>query len=147
MAIFGIFLGFLLPGFFVDPYDGEPEELNDQTLPIYKQQIFNMLLAVACFATLISILVLLTFREKAGSPLFVVTKGSNSRGSSVSGDALMGNIGNAEIREAGMMEQVKLCMVNKEYVLTGIGTCGIILYFYVFTTVIGQLVLPYGLDD
>ena len=38
-------------------------------------------------------------------------------------------------------------MYNKRYVLTGIGTCGVILYFYVFTTLIGQLVAPYGITE
>ena len=107
--------------------------------------MFNMLLAVACFATLIALLVVLTFREKPGAPLFSF-KRDHSRSSTV-GDALIGDVGNVENRELGMMEQVKLCMGNKEYVLTGVGTCGIILYFYVFTTVIGQLVVPYGLTD
>ena len=33
-----------------------------------------MLLAVACFATVICVLVLLTFREKPGSPIFSSAK-------------------------------------------------------------------------
>lgn len=107
--------------------------------------MFNMLLAVACFATLISFLVVLTFREKPGAPLFSFHR--EHRRASTFGDALIGDIGNADYRELGMMEQIKICLNNKEYVLTGIGTCGVILYFYVFTTVIGQLVLPFGLSD
>ena len=42
---------------------------------------------------------------------------------------------------------MKLCAANKKFVLTSIGTCCVILHFYVFTTVVGQLVLPYGIDD
>jgi len=49
----------------------------------------------------------------------------------------MGNIGNAEMRELGMLDQLKICLCNSEYVLTGIGTSGIIIYFYLFTTVVG----------
>ena len=99
--------------------------------------MFNMLLAVACFATLISTLVILTFREKPGMPLFSCRRSDSNRGSVLgTGDALIGNVGNAEHRELGMMDQIKLCLKNREYVLTGIGTCGVILYFYVFMTVI-----------
>lgn len=146
MAIFGIFIGFLLPGFFVDEYNGI-EDLNDESIGVYKQQMFNMLVAVACAATLIAILVILTFREKPGAPLFSKSSPRRSDTSSSTGDALIGNVGKPELREIGMCEQFKVCVTNGEYVLTGIGTCGIILYFYVFTTVIGQLVKPFGLSD
>ena len=71
MGILGIFLGFLLPGFFVDGYDN-PGQLNEQTIPMYEKQMFNMLLFVACVATVISILVLVTFREKPGVPIFSI---------------------------------------------------------------------------
>jgi len=73
--------------------------------------MFNMLLAVACFATLISLLVVLTFREKPGALLFSFERQHTS--SSTVGDALIGNVGSPESRELGMMEQVKLCMRNK----------------------------------
>lgn len=36
MAIFGIFIGYLLPSFFVDSYNG-PEDLDSVTIPIYKK--------------------------------------------------------------------------------------------------------------
>jgi len=32
-------------------------------------------------------------------------------------------------------------------VFTSLGTCGIILHMYVFTTLIGQLVAPYGITE
>ena len=38
-------------------------------------------------------------------------------------------------------------MRNKRFVFTSLGTCGIILFMYVFTTVIGQLVAPFGLTE
>ena len=63
------------------------------------------------------------------------------------GDALMGDIGNPEMREHGMFDQVKLCVRNCEFVLTGLSTSYIIIFFYVFSTVLGQLVYPYGLTD
>ena len=46
-----------------------------------------------------------------------------------------------------MGEQFKLCMFNSQFIITSIGTCCVIMHFYVFTTVIGQLVAPYGLTD
>ena len=66
---------------------------------------------------------------------------------SFEGDALIGNIGNPEMKEIGMLDQVMLCAKNREFVLTGIGTSYIIIYFYVLTTVLGQIVYPYGLTD
>ena len=46
-----------------------------------------------------------------------------------------------------MLDQIKICAKNCEFVLTGFATSGIIIYFYVLTTVIGQIVVPYGLTD
>jgi len=42
---------------------------------------------------------------------------------------------------------MKLCLNNKAYILTSLGTCGVIMHMYVFTTVIGQLVGPFGIKD
>ena len=66
---------------------------------------------------------------------------------SFEGDALIGNIGNPEMKEIGMLDQIMLCAKNRDFVLTGIGTSYIIIYFYVLTTVLGQIVYPYGLTD
>ena len=38
-------------------------------------------------------------------------------------------------------------MDNRAYIFTSLGTCGVILHMYVFTTLIGQLVAPYGLTE
>ena len=105
MAIFGIFIGYLLPSFFVDSYNG-PEDLDSVTIPIYKKQMFNMLLAVACFATLITILVIFTFPERPGTPLFAKVNRSEAQGNrgSTFGDALIGDVGNPDLRQLGMME-------------------------------------------
>jgi hypothetical protein len=45
------------------------------------------------------------------------------------------------------MQQMKLCWSNKEYIFTSLGTSGVIIHMYVFTTVFGQLVLPYGITE
>ena len=66
MNIFGIFIGFMLPSFFIDSYSS-PNQLTDETGPVYRQQMFNMLFAVSMVATVIAILVILTFRERPGS--------------------------------------------------------------------------------
>ena len=68
MNIFGIFIGFLLPGFFVDTYSDDVI-LTPSLADSYKQQMFNMLLAVSIASTVIMILVLLFFKEKPGKPV------------------------------------------------------------------------------
>ena len=68
MNIFGIFSGFLIPSFFVDSYH-DISQLNEETREAYKNQIFNMLVAVASFATVIALLVIITFRERPGAPI------------------------------------------------------------------------------
>ena len=42
---------------------------------------------------------------------------------------------------------MKLCFANTGFILTGLGTSCVIIHMYVFTTLIGQLVAPYGIDD
>ena len=135
---------------FVDSYNGVEDLETQEAQDKYKQQMFNMLLAVAIFSTLITVLVILTFPEKPGAKLFSCQKTKSDNKSSVAsfeGDALIGNIGNPEMKEIGMLDQIMLCAKNREFVLTGIGTSYIIIYFYVLTTVLGQIVYPYGLTD
>ena len=67
--ISGIALGFLLPGLFINSYS-ENDILDDSNRPVYKQQILNMLVAVSIFATVACVLVIFTFREKPGMPLW-----------------------------------------------------------------------------
>ena len=42
---------------------------------------------------------------------------------------------------------MRICISNSLFIFTSVGTCCVIMYFYVFTTLIGQLVAPYGLTD
>ena len=67
--IFGIFVGFLLPSFFIDSYSSI-EQLTEDTRPVYKQQLFYMLLCESIFATVIALLVVFTFRERPGFEIF-----------------------------------------------------------------------------
>lgn len=46
-----------------------------------------------------------------------------------------------------MMKQFKLCMSNRKFIFTSLGTCGVILHMYLYTTVIGQLVAPFGITE
>ena len=69
MNVFGNFLGYLLPGIFINSYS-DISQLNDDTRPVYEKQVFNMMLAISIFATVVAILIILTFREKPGAPLF-----------------------------------------------------------------------------
>ena len=91
-----------------------------------------MLLFVSIVASVIALLVIFTFREKPNATLW-------SRQSALSNTASAG--------EMSLVEQLRLCWANKEYIFTGLGTSGIIIHMYVFTTVIGQFVAPYGITE
>lgn len=69
MNIFGILLGFLLPSFFVNGYDGK-KDLTEENKSMYEQQLFNLLLFSAIMASVIAAAVIFTFREKPGAPLW-----------------------------------------------------------------------------
>ena len=43
-----------------------------------------------------------------------------------------------------MIESMKICLGCNEFTFTALGSCGIIMHMYIFTTFIGQLVAPYG---
>ena len=45
------------------------------------------------------------------------------------------------------MHQFKLCLRNKEFIFTGMGTGGIIVYANVWSTVFSQLISPYGITN
>ena len=68
--------------------------------------MFNMLLAVACYATLVTILVIFTFPERPGAPLFSKDSQKDTRGTNFSavGDVLIGDVGNPSTREIGMLD-------------------------------------------
>lgn len=68
MNILGIFVGFLLPGIFVDEYS-EDVILTDENRVTFKKQMFNMLMFVSVISTVIAIAVLTTFREKPGAKI------------------------------------------------------------------------------
>ena len=65
----------------------DPSQLTTESREVYESQMFNMLVAVSCFGTVISILVILTFREKPGSPLL-----SKKTDTDTSKDALIDHI-------------------------------------------------------
>ena len=54
-----------------------------------------------------------------------------------------------EAPDAGpqLMLQLKTCLNNKEFVFTGIGTGGILIYNNVISTIFGQLLVPYGITN
>lgn len=88
MNILGIFVGFLLPGFIVDSYSKDVV-LTDELKDKYRGQLFDMLLSASIFATVVAILVIATFREKPGAPLWKSGSDDLSSGSliNVSEDA------------------------------------------------------------
>ena len=70
MNVFGVFVGFLLPGIFMDSYEKGYFDENPAAKQRYKDQMFDMLLSVSIFATVITLLVLFTFKERKDAPLF-----------------------------------------------------------------------------
>ena len=66
MNIFGIFIGYLLPTFFVDDYSPD-DVLTPEKDEAYRSQIFSMLLFSSIVATVILIAVVLSFREQPGA--------------------------------------------------------------------------------
>ena len=69
MNIFGIFVGFLIPNLFIDDYNSSVI-LTPAVRDMYEGQLFNMNAFAASVATVIAILVVVSFREKPGRPLF-----------------------------------------------------------------------------
>ncbi len=69
MNIFGIFIGFLLPGMIVDSYS-KKVTLTPELIDNYKNQLFYLLLTASIFATIVAICVIFTFREKPGVPIW-----------------------------------------------------------------------------
>ena len=65
----GIVVGFLLPMIFINEYD-DISDLTPTSKPKYEKQIFNMMIFMAGFTSLILILVIFTFREKPRGDLF-----------------------------------------------------------------------------
>ena len=136
MNILGIFIGFLFPSIFLDPYtDGTV--LTPQQRETYERQMFYMMMASAIFATVVAVAVLVSFRERPGAAIFRPRAGAAE---------LIAAEDGAQAR-VPLLKQMMLCLRNRAYLFTSLGTCGVIMHMYVFTTVIGQLVGPYGITD
>ena len=99
--------------------------------------MFNMMLASAIFATVIMILVWISFRERLGAAVFKPKQGNSEL---IAAET-------AAKKDLPMCQQMRLCALNKAYMFTSLGTSCIIIHMYVFTTLIGQLVLPFGITD
>ena len=124
MNVFGVLLGFLLPMIFIDPYEKD-QKLNDEEKDSFRSQIFNMMLASALFSTVITLLVLFTFRDKPGVPIWS-TKVSHQEDQETKSES-----------ELSIKEQYILCFTNKTYMFTAISTCLVMVHMFVFNTIIG----------
>lgn len=78
MNVFGVLVGFLLPGIFMDEYDGDGPITDPAERKKYEDEFFDMLLAVSIFSTVVCLLVLFTFKERKDAPLFGKRKGRAS---------------------------------------------------------------------
>ena len=97
-----------------------------------------MMLCLAIFSTVVTILIVFSYREAPDAPLFTCkrTKVQQTENQSTS-----------EKKELGNLEQLKLCFTNSEFVFTSMGTSGVLTYINIFTTIQGQLVDPYGIHS
>ena len=68
MNILGIFVGFLLPGLFVDEYS-EDVVLDEENRATYRSQMFKMLMFVSLISSVICVAVLTTFRDRPGAKI------------------------------------------------------------------------------
>ena len=84
-----------------------------------------MMLAMACFTSFITILVFISFREKPGVPLF-----SCKPNSTQTNNILESEVSEVKTQttaeEIGLWKQLKICAGNVDFVLTGIGTSGVL---------------------
>ena len=97
-----------------------------------------MMLCLAIFATVVTILIVLSYREAPDAPLFSCKSRKVEERQ---------NESSSEKKELGNLEQLKLCFSNSEFVFTSLGTSGVLTYINIFTTVQGQLVDPYGIHS
>ena len=70
MNIFGIFVGFLIPSLFVDDYNGTQDLTDEAVRSKYETQLFHMNCFASVIATVIAVLVIISFREMPDKPLF-----------------------------------------------------------------------------
>ena len=97
-----------------------------------------MMMAISIFATVVALLNIFTFRERPGSAIFTKPGHNDTQDLSLQIE---------HANEVGLLEQLKICLKNKTYLWTGLGTSGIIIHLYLFLTFVGQLVDPYGITD
>lgn len=69
MNVFGVLLGFLFPMFFVSSYN-DGQELSDAEKSNYESEIFTMLIVTAIMATVVFMLVIFTFKDRYGVPVW-----------------------------------------------------------------------------
>ena len=49
--------------------------------------------------------------------------------------------------DLSMKEQLRLCLANKEYVFTALGNGCVILFLFLYLTIYGVMLYPYGFTD
>ncbi len=62
--LLGNLLGFFLPGLFIKPKYDRFQIYTEEQLTTYRSQIYNLMLALSIFGSVILLLVIFTFREK-----------------------------------------------------------------------------------
>ena len=99
-----------------------------------------MMLCLAIYSTVVTILITFSYREAPDTPLFSCKRRKveerQDQSTTPEKKELLSNL-----------EQLKLCFTNSEFVCTSLGTSGVLTYINVFTTVQGQLVDPYGIHS
>lgn len=121
-------MGFFLPGIFIKPKYDRFQSYSDDQFATFRKQIFNLMLALSIFGTIIFLFVVVTFREKPSRPL---------PGSVISIEPT---------NSLSFLDQLR-CLKSRAYWLAAVSSSLTISLYYTFSTVIGQLVHVHQQSD
>jgi Na+/melibiose symporter-like transporter len=119
--LLGNLLGFFLPGLFIKPKYDRFQIYTEEQYATFRRQIYNLMLALSIFGSVILLLVIFTFREKPSKPL---------PGSIIQTDPPS---------QLTFLEQLKK-LKSRSYWLAAVSSSLTISLYYTFSTVVGQLV-------
>ena len=92
-----------------------------------------MLLVTAIMSTVILLMVLFSFRDRYGVPIW-----SSKKSHPPINDGVV---------QKPLMDQFKICMRNKTYVFSALSTSLVMLIMYVFNNIISLLLIPEGIEE
>ena len=127
--LLGNLLGFFLPGIFIRPKYDRFQTYSEDQFGIFRVQIYNLMLALSIFGSVVLLLVLITFREKPSKPLpgsiILIQQSSNS---------------------LSFLDQLK-SLKSRSYWLAAVSSSLTMSLYCTFSTVVGQLVHVHHQSD